>query len=298
MSSSLFQESALPSSDPANVRVDRKSFVGTPCYMAPEIVQRKPYDTQADIWSLGITALELAAGRAPNALYAPAKVLSKTLLDAPPTLDREGNRHKYSRAFAEFVDQCLTKDPRQRPTAEKLLQHAWLRQSAKPKKFLVGAILEGLPPLENRQDRRRNPSTGGMDTVASGWDFSNGTLPASLRSFAGGLLAGSPSLNHSPTLGSPDPFANFSMSGSAPGSPTNGSFPRRMGSMGREREASVGSGRGRRHQRGVSFDLNEGQGAAATATHASETAIKEEAGEHREDRVEDEPGKVASEVEV
>lgn len=72
------------------------------------------FDLPADIWSLGITALELSLGHAPNCLFPPAKVLSKTILDAPPQLDREGGRYKYSKAMKDMVESCLNKDPKKR----------------------------------------------------------------------------------------------------------------------------------------------------------------------------------------
>ncbi|KAE8213068.1 hypothetical protein CF327_g3364 [Tilletia walkeri] len=147
----------------------RKSFVGTPAWMAPEVVERKHYGVKADIWSFGITALELCHGRAPHARFAPVKALMKTLSDEPPQLDREGGAHKYSKAMEDFVRVCLQKDPSKRPTAEKLLQHAVFKQARGPK-FLVNAILSGLPPLSDRQERRRKVSISSMRTTQS-WDF-------------------------------------------------------------------------------------------------------------------------------
>ncbi|KAJ7630569.1 kinase-like domain-containing protein [Roridomyces roridus] len=147
----------------------RKSFVGTPCWMAPEVIQARHYDSAADIWSFGITALELTQGRPPRSRESPQKVLLKTIQEAPPSLDREGGTFKYSRAFKEIVDSCLVKDPSKRPTAEELLQSPFFK-SSKKKAYLVGAILKDLPPLTHRQERRVAPGAPKHGTVDS-WDF-------------------------------------------------------------------------------------------------------------------------------
>ncbi|KAJ7071510.1 kinase-like domain-containing protein [Mycena amicta] len=118
----------------------RKSFVGTPCWMAPEVIEARQYDSSADIWSFGITALELAQGRPPRSRESPQRVLIKTIQEAPPTLDREGGTNKYSRSFKELVDSCLVKDPSKRPTAHELLQSPFFK-STKKKSYLVNAIL-------------------------------------------------------------------------------------------------------------------------------------------------------------
>ena len=138
VSSSMYPDASVASKGetvkPASL-APRKSFVGTPCWMAPEVVERKAYDSKgasliqlparrlpltiastlaADIWSFGITALELASGRAPNSLFPPAKALSKTIMDDPPELDREGGKYKYSKAMKTMIDNCLQKDPAMR----------------------------------------------------------------------------------------------------------------------------------------------------------------------------------------
>ncbi|KAH1075810.1 hypothetical protein GLYMA_19G007300v4 [Glycine max] len=127
----------------------RNTFVGTPCWMAPEVMQQlHGYDFKADIWSFGITALELAHGHAPFSKYPPMKVLLMTLQNAPPGLDYERDK-RFSKAFKELVATCLVKDPKKRPSSEKLLKHHFFKQ-ARASKYLARTILEGLAPLGDR----------------------------------------------------------------------------------------------------------------------------------------------------
>ncbi|KAJ6821776.1 serine/threonine-protein kinase fray2 [Iris pallida] len=127
----------------------RNTFVGTPCWMAPEVLQPgSGYNFKADIWSFGITALELAHGHAPFSKYPPMKVLLMTLQNAPPGLDYDRDK-RFSKSFKEMVAMCLDKDQAKRPTAEKLLKHSFFR-TAKPPELSVKSLLADLPPLWER----------------------------------------------------------------------------------------------------------------------------------------------------
>lgn len=95
----------------------RKSLVGTPYWMAPEVIEQSRYDAKADVWSLGITAIELAEAAPPHASLHPMKVLF-VVPNAPPPAVANG-----SERFVTFVAKCVRKAPADRPTARELLDH-------------------------------------------------------------------------------------------------------------------------------------------------------------------------------
>jgi serine/threonine protein kinase len=87
--------------------------------MAPEVIQESYYDGKADVWSLGISAIEMAELLPPNSTVHPMRVLFKILRDPPPALKEKG---RWSRTFHDFLGKCLAKEPETRLTASALLQ--------------------------------------------------------------------------------------------------------------------------------------------------------------------------------
>uniref|UniRef100_A0A671S3M8 non-specific serine/threonine protein kinase n=1 Tax=Sinocyclocheilus anshuiensis TaxID=1608454 RepID=A0A671S3M8_9TELE len=102
----------------------RDSFIGTPYWMAPEVVMCEtmkdaPYDYKADIWSLGITLIELAQIEPPHHELNPMRVLLKIAKSEPPTLEQPA---KWSMEFKDFLKKALDRNPETRPTTAQLLE--------------------------------------------------------------------------------------------------------------------------------------------------------------------------------
>lgn len=107
----------------------RKSLVGTPYWMSPEVISRLPYGPEVDIWSLGIMLIEMVDGEPPFFNEPPLQAMRRIRDMPPPKLK---NTHKVSPRLQGFLERLLVRDPGQRATAQELLQHPFLRQAGPP----------------------------------------------------------------------------------------------------------------------------------------------------------------------
>ncbi|XP_034004255.1 TRAF2 and NCK interacting kinase b isoform X2 [Trematomus bernacchii] len=107
----------------------RNTFIGTPYWMAPEVIAcdenpEATYDFKSDLWSLGITAIEMAEGAPPLCDMHPMRALFLIPRNPAPRLKSK----KWSKKFQSFIDSCLIKSHSQRPSTEQLLKHPFIRE--------------------------------------------------------------------------------------------------------------------------------------------------------------------------
>ncbi|XP_078009802.1 serine/threonine-protein kinase 3 isoform X6 [Phascolarctos cinereus] len=129
----------------------RNTVIGTPFWMAPEVIQEIGYNCVADIWSLGITSIEMAEGKPPYADIHPMRAIFMIPTNPPPTFRKP---ELWSDEFTDFVKKCLVKSPEQRATATQLLQHPFIK-NAKPVSILRDLITEAMEIKAKRHEEQQ-----------------------------------------------------------------------------------------------------------------------------------------------
>jgi len=114
----------------------RNTVVGTPYWMAPELIRGHDYGVKVDIWSLGIMVMEMAEGEPPYMEFPPLRAL---FLITTKGIPEPKEADKWSDEFKDFLKQCLVKDANQRPTGKVMLNHPFLKKAC-PTSGLVPAI--------------------------------------------------------------------------------------------------------------------------------------------------------------
>lgn len=136
----------------------KNTMVGSPYWMAPEVISQKKkegYDMKTDIWSLGITAIELAEGKPPLFDIASLRVIFLIPARDPPTLQ---DAKKWSPEFNDFIHVCLQKNPENRPSAQELLDHPFVQMGMQRDKegILKTLVQQSLPLLKEARLNKKN----------------------------------------------------------------------------------------------------------------------------------------------
>ncbi|XP_029411918.1 nik-related protein kinase isoform X1 [Nannospalax galili] len=135
----------------------RNSFIGTPYWMAPEVINcdedpRSSYDYRSDVWSVGITAIEMAEGAPPLCNLQPLEALFVILRDSAPTVKSSG----WSRKFHNFMEKCMVKNFLFRPTSGSMLHHPFVRD-IKNERHIVESLTKHLTGIIKKRQKKGLP---------------------------------------------------------------------------------------------------------------------------------------------
>uniref|UniRef100_A0A8V5HGH8 non-specific serine/threonine protein kinase n=1 Tax=Melopsittacus undulatus TaxID=13146 RepID=A0A8V5HGH8_MELUD len=173
----------------ASIASPANSFVGTPYWMAPEVIlamDEGQYDGKVDVWSLGITCIELAERKPPLFNMNAMSALYHIAQNESPTLQS----NEWSDYFRNFVDSCLQKIPQDRPTSEELLKHMFVLRE-RPETVLIDLIQrtkDAVRELDNLQYRKMKKYncdgfwTGTVNSVGSNQSIPSMSISASSQS--------------------------------------------------------------------------------------------------------------------
>ena len=133
----------------------RRSKAGSAYWMSPQVILQQNYDTKTDIWSLGITSVELAESEPPFLDLKQIAVMNK-IAKSPPTVEEVINVEEYSESFVDFIRQCLIVDPNKRPTAKELIEHEFIKKNSKGKDFVKKLIDNNMDEIKKQIDEKIN----------------------------------------------------------------------------------------------------------------------------------------------
>eukprot|EP00887_Chlorella_sp_A99_P007201 scaffold2.g7201.t1 len=177
--------------DPAAARFT--SFVGSPCWMAPEVLEEEGYNWHADIWSFGITLMELALGRPPFYSLPQRELWTALAHGHPPRLEDGGGR-AFCKDLKDLVTKCLVREPEARPSAAQLLEHRFFLRFAKTPQYvqqqLMGAVLASSPRFGTDNSSVRSGSSG-LTSASSLTTLSATSIGMSLGTTGSGVAVGS-----------------------------------------------------------------------------------------------------------
>lgn len=137
------------------MKVEQTDFVGSPLWMAPEVIMLQGYTFKADIWSLGITIIELVESRPPNRDIRSMEMLKDLPKRPPPRLVQP---QKYTQAANDFIATCLVKNPDERPSALDLINHPFITGAGQTA-ILESVVKETLEIKQRKGELSYNPAT-------------------------------------------------------------------------------------------------------------------------------------------
>ena len=162
----------------------RETVIGTPFWMAPEVIKEVGYAHPADIWSLGIAILEMADGRPPLSDMHPMRAIFVIPNRAPPTFREPA---KWSDTFKDFLSKCLQKEPEDRLTADALLEHPFI--TGAPATATLDDVVQEVKRAIDDKGRGLKKSKSEENMLASGDAFAPQARPKTLAERAAALAA-------------------------------------------------------------------------------------------------------------